>query len=274
LQTSPGFAAKYFWQQTDVARALIAAKDKAVIPSIEPYLDTTDRRNRCNAAFVLAGLGVQRGTDILIHELEDQSLEQRSGEPDFAGHATPEAMLRQRAIGDRYLAALLLGELRAKSAVPALMTATRDPDINYRAATSLGEIGDPRAIPALREMIARFPEQTIWPGYALAAFGEPEGFDVLRAALADPEWVRRREAVWALGKTGDKRAVPILLGALHDEHANVRVAVAQELGRIRDPSALPALRLSLDDNEVTQVNAPTTLAAEASKAIDEIERAP
>jgi HEAT repeat protein len=65
-----------------------------------------------------------------------------------------------------------------------------------------------------------------------------------------------------------------LLGALHDEHANVRVAVAQELGRIRDPSALPALRLSLDDNEVTQVNAPTTLAAEASKAIDEIERAP
>ena len=38
-----------------------------------------------------------------------------------------------------------------------------------------------------------------------------------------------------------------------------------------DPSALPSLRVVLADHEVTQVNAPTTLAAEAQKAIDAIE---
>jgi len=65
--------------------------------------------------------------------------------------------------------------------------------------------------------------------------------------------------------------VPILLGAIHDEHANVRVSVAQELARIGDPTALPALRAALSDDEVTQVNAPTSLAAEARKAIEQIE---
>ena len=79
-------------------------------------------------------------------------------------------------------------------------------------------------------------------------------------------------AVWGLGKTLDAAAVPLLITALRDQHPNVRVAAAQELGKIGDPSALPALRDSLGDNEVTQANAPTTLAAEARKAIDSIEQ--
>jgi HEAT repeat protein len=181
-------------------------------------------------------------------------------------------VLRQQVVSDRYFAALLLGELRSKAAVPALIAATRDPTINYRAAMSLGEIGEAIALDALREMLERFPEQRIWAGYALAALGEPRGFTELREALKDPEWVRRRDAVWGLGKTLDPAAVPILLTALHDGHVNVRVAAAQELGKIGDPSALPALRDSLADNEVTHVNAPTTLAAEARKAIDAIEQ--
>jgi hypothetical protein len=49
------------------------------------------------------------------------------------------------------------------------------------------------------------------------------------------------------------------------------VAAAQELGKIGDPSALPSLRAALADQEVTRVNAPTTVAAEARKAIDAIE---
>jgi HEAT repeat protein len=265
---------RYSWEQTDVARRLVAIGDEAAVPSIALYLDTPDRRRRCNAAFVLAGLGDERGTPILIRELEDTGFEDRAAEggPWTGPAPTPEGILRRQVISDRYFAALLLGELRAKAAVPALMAATADATINYRAAMSLGEIGDASALPALRRMLEQFPEQRIWAGYALAALGDASGFEVLESALADPEWGRRRQAVWGLGKTLDRRAVPILLGAIHDEHANVRVSVAQELARIGDPTALPALRAALSDDEVTQVNAPTSLAAEARKAIEQIEQ--
>ena len=264
---------QYFWQQTDIARRLVAIGDPAVVDSIELYLDTTDRRRRCNAAYVLAAFGDERGTQVLIGELEDTGTDKRDMREGVSRTGPPsrEADLRRQVVSDRYLAALLLGDLRSTAAVPALIAATRDSTINYQAAISLGEIGDPSALPALREMIERFPEQKTWAGYALATLGDTQGFEVLKDALSDPQWVRRREAIWALGKTLNPEAVPILLPSLRDEHANVRVAAAQELGKIGDPSALPSLRMALADHEVTQVNAPTTLAAEAQKAIDAIE---
>jgi HEAT repeat protein len=277
--------AQYVWQQTNVARALIAAKDRSVISSIEPYLETADRKRRCNAALVIAGLGDERGVDILIRELEDTNPSGRTGEEGpWAGHWTPEAAARRMAVGDRMTAASFLGELRSKTAVPALIDATRDRELDWVAATSLGEIGDRGAVKALHEMLDRpeveepgipvidHPDRRIWGGYALAALGDPRGFTELRAALQSSEWVWRRMAVWGLGKTLDPAAVPLLITALHDQEVNVRVAAAQELGKIADPSALPALRDSLSNDEVARNQGTTTLAAEARKAIDSIEQ--
>jgi len=265
--------AQYFWQQTDVARKLIATGDGRVIAAIQPYRETNDRRRRCNAAFVLAGLGDERGAVILVSELEDTAPGSRAIEPDFiAGNPSPENLAIQQVRSDRYFAALLLGELREKSAVPALVAATRDKSINYVAATSLGEIGDASAIPALREMAEAFPEERVFAGYGLAALGAPDGFDLLQdVALSDLQWVQRRHAVELLGKTADRRAVPILLRGLKDEHPNVRVSSVRSLAEIGDPAAIPALRAALGDSEVTPVNAPTTVAVEAEKAIAAIE---
>jgi HEAT repeat protein len=265
--------AEYFWQQTDIARELIATGDRSVIVAIQPYLETHDRRRRCNAAFVLAGLGDERGTVILISELEDTEPGSRILED---GPRTGPGSLASRGIGqvraDRYFAALLLGELREKDAVPALIAATRDESINYRAAISLGEIGDTGAVPALHEMTVAFPAERVFAGYGLAALGAPDGFNTLEdVALSDQQWVQRRYAVELLGKTMDRRAVPILLRALKDEHPNVRVSTVRSLAEIGDPAALPALRVALGDWEATEVNAPTTVAAEAEKAIAAIE---
>jgi HEAT repeat protein len=265
--------AKYFWQQTDIARELIAAGDRSVIVAIQPYLETNDRRRRCNAAFVLAGLGDERGTVILISELEDTEPGSRILED---GPTTGPGSLASRGIrqvrSDRYFAALLLGELREKAAVPALIAATRDKSINDRAASSLGEIGDASAIPALREMATAFPAERVFAGYGLAALGAQDGFDTLEdVTLSDRQWVQRRYAVELLGKTIDRRAVPILLRALKDEHPNVRVSTVRSLAEIGDPPAVPALTAALGDGEATQVNAPTTVAAEAEKAIAAIE---
>ena len=259
-------AAEHAWQQGEVARKLVALGDKKIVPRMEKYLDTADRRRRCNAALVLAGLGDKRGVTTIIAELQDKQpratdRKKSDGTPDVEGQ------IRE----DRYYAALLLGQLGKKEAVPALVEATTDRSINYQAAISLGEIGDRSAIPALQRMARDFPAERLWAGYALAALGESEGFDILtEAALAGPQWTDRRHAVEALGKIGNPRTVRTLTKALKDEHVNVRVSAAIALGKIGDPAALPALTEALNDTATTEVNAPTTPADEARKAIDAI----
>jgi HEAT repeat protein len=148
-------SAKYISQQKEVAQKLVALGDKTIIPEIEKHLDTQDRRRKCNAAFVLAGLGDKRGVAIIIGELEDKTtrptdMRRSDGCPYPEGQIT----------ADRYYAAFLLGELGNKQAVPALIEALKDETINYRAAISLGEIGDKSAIPALRTMVLLFSKAT------------------------------------------------------------------------------------------------------------------
>ncbi len=250
-----------------MARKLVALGDQKIIPRMEKYLAAADRQRRCNAALVLAGLGDRWGVAILIGELEDKEprpteRKRSDARPDVEGQISQ----------DRYYAALLLGQLGKKEAVPALMAATKDKSINYQAAISLGEIGDKSAIPALHQMAKEFPDERLWAGYGLAALGETEGFDILTdVALSDSRWTERRHAVEALGKIGNPKTVPTLTKALKDEHANVRVSAAMALGKIGDPSALPALTEALNDTETTPVNAPTTTANEARKAIDAIQ---
>ena len=258
--------AEYFWQQADIAREIVARGDTTIIPRIEKHLDTQDRRRRCNAGLVLAGLGDQRGLAIIIAELEDKkprptSMTRSDGKP------YPKGQIRS----DRYYAALLLGQLGDKEAVPALIEATKDATISYRAAISLGEIGDKSAIPALRTMANDFPDERLWAGYGLAALGESEGFDMLAdVVISDSHWTERRHAVEALGEIGHPCAVPTVVTALKDKHVNVRVSAARALGAIGDPGALPALIKALGDTEVTKVNAPTTVKKEARKAIEAI----
>lgn len=259
-------SAEYFWQQGDVARELVALGDAKIIPRIEKHLDTQDRRRRCNAGLVLAGLGDKRGLVIIINELKDKKprptdMIRSDGKP------YPEGQIR----ADRSYAALLLGQLGKKEAVPALIEATKDETINYRAAISLGEIGDKSAILALRQMVKDFPDERLWAGYGLAALGEREGFELLKAVvLSDSRWTERRHAVKALGKIGHPKSLPTVLKALKDTHVNVRVSAARALGAIRDPAALPALTAALKDTEATKVNAPTTVEVEARKAIEAI----
>lgn len=259
-------AAETFWQQGDVARKLIALGDTRAIARMDKFLEVTDRGRFCNAAMVAAGLGDKQRLGDLIAELEDKQprpteRKRSDGKPDFESQITQ----------DRYYAALLLGQLGKSEAVPALIAATEDPTIHYQAAISLGTIGDKRAIPALRKMVKAFPQDALWAGYGLARLGEQDGFDILsRVALSDPQWTKRRHAVDCLGNTGASNTVPTLTRALRDEHTNVRVSAAIALGKIGDQSALPALTEALKDTEKTQVNAPTTVAGEAQKAIEAI----
>jgi phycocyanobilin lyase subunit alpha len=83
---------------------------------------------------------------------------------------------------------------------------------------------------------------------------EPLAIDILIRALEDEAdrteaggYPFRRNAARALGKLGDRRAVPALIEALSCSDFYVREAAAQSLELLGDPSGIPALIALLQD---------------------------
>ncbi|WNZ26872.1 HEAT repeat domain-containing protein [Leptolyngbya sp. NK1-12] len=83
---------------------------------------------------------------------------------------------------------------------------------------------------------------------------EPLAIDILITALDDEAdrteaggYPLRRNAARALGKLGDRRAVPALIQALSCSDFYVREAAAQSLELLGDPSGIPALLALLQD---------------------------
>jgi HEAT repeat protein len=81
---------------------------------------------------------------------------------------------------------------------------------------------------------------------ALVAIGMPAREPLLRS-LANPAWVARRNAAWALGASDASEAVPALIDALKDTDAGVREQVAWALGAIGDRRAVDGLIGALKD---------------------------
>ena len=133
-----------FWRQIEVAKTIVAANDKSVLPELQPWLVHEDRHLRGNAAFVFARLGDARGFKIITAILRDNS-ERPAGEG-FGGRRWS---LREQIREDRYYAAHLLGDLKDPRAVSILVPLLTDPDVNYVVPWSLGQIGDPSAVPPL-----------------------------------------------------------------------------------------------------------------------------
>jgi HEAT repeat protein len=96
-------------------------------------------------------------------------------------------------------------------------------------------------------------------------------FEPLLAMLCDPDagWWKRRDAAWALGRLGDRRAVPHLLDALDCGTYAVEVAAGQALARIGDRSVIPALVRRLRSAEPGGATAARTLGdLRAHEAVD------
>lgn len=183
---------------------------------------------------------------------------------------------KDRAVGEH--AAGALGALQAKEGVDALIAALSRPDFRrYAAAWALGEMADPRAIPALVRALGDPDAETRkFATRALIKFG-PVASDALLAALADPSPAVRRYAVralgqiqeqravepllalegkvdmdvllWAFGRLGDLRGLPLLERETAAADWRVRLAAVQALGDIANAAAVPALKRALADPE-------------------------
>lgn len=118
---------------------------------------------------------------------------------------------------------------------------------------------------------------------------EPGVVDALINALHDEAdrtelggYPLRRNAARALGKLGDRRAVPELIQCLYSSDFYVRKAAAQSLGMLGDPSCIPALVKLLEGGvEAAQLvpgrphlAQPVEAVLEALEALEAIEAVP
>jgi len=111
---------------------------------------------------------------------------------------------------------------------------------------------DPKICGEDRHYWSRNFDQQTSPGEeaaaALVAIGTESLSSLVNAARA-PQWVARRNAVWALGALDDARGVPPALTALQDREPPVRRVAAWALGALDADVAVKALIDALDDTD-------------------------
>jgi HEAT repeat protein len=174
----------YSWQQFDVAKEIVAAKDMSVLPQLEPLLTQADRQRRGNVAFILAGLGDSRGFDVIVAILADRSESRAVHRISSNGSPSVQAQISE----DRYYAAHLLGELKDARAIPILVHLLKDPEVNYTVPWSLAQIGDRSAIqPLVGTLSDGNPSMRVLAIHALEDLHATEALPNLRALLGDNE---------------------------------------------------------------------------------------
>lgn len=140
---------------------------------------------------------------------------------------------------DRARAIALLGELRDRASVRALVAALADPAVRADAARALGEIGDPTSAPALAACLDD-PSARAAAIEAIGRVADASTVPLLARLSRDPSL--RRDVLRILGETGAPEALPHLVRALG---ARDTAAVAAEglalLGEPAVPSLIQAL---------------------------------
>ncbi|MGH9330590.1 MAG: HEAT repeat domain-containing protein [Vicinamibacterales bacterium] len=129
----------------------------------------------------------------------------------------------------------------ARTAIPALVERLAD-----------ASPVDPKVCGEDRNYWKKDYEQQTSPGEeaaaALVAIGTSSLQPLVGAARA-PQWVARRNAVWALGALDDERGVTPVLAALKDSEPPVRAIAAWALGALDAYDAVPALIEALKDSD-------------------------
>jgi hypothetical protein len=253
------------YQQCDVAHTLAKRKDSAeVVKAMLPHLAAENRCTRCNAGYVLASHGDDRGFDAVLKELTDDTPRpaqpdsiRSDGKPDVAGQI----------ISDRYYAAGMLAALKDARAVPALVKMLDAPRLDCKAAYALGAIGSRDAIEPLKAAVGQGgrPEFQVFALWALAKLGESSGTDRLLDVLHTGAAPQRARAAELLGSLKDPRILPALTAVLSDDEiVHVRRQAIYGLMLLGDPAAIPALEKAMKDE--------TPVISGATKTISDVSR--
>jgi HEAT repeat protein len=177
-----------FTRQFQVAKAIVAANDRNVLPRLEPWLRHKDRCLRGNAAYIFARLGDPRGFDLIVAILGDRSADR---EVHFVSVNPLTGLIFGRSIHmqirqDRYCAGHLLGELKDPRAIPILLPLRADPDVGPTVPWSLKQIVDSSSIPNLIGLLSHSdPGMRVLAIDALIELRATEALPRLRRLLND-----------------------------------------------------------------------------------------
>ncbi len=125
-------------------------------------------------------------------------------------------------------------------------------EVRIQAAVMLGLLKDrtPGTIEAMRDalILDRDPDVRAMVARSFLAIPAQRAVDLLvRILEADPYEAARANAAWALGESGDRKAVPVLIRALQDEDTFVRLRAVSALLKFQAREAVPALVGCLSD---------------------------
>ncbi len=149
----------------------------------------------------------------------------------------------------RYVVFSAFGEIQDETVVSDVIEALSDPleDVRKYAARALIKLG-PKAIPV---MIEKFPQaDTSVKGYLIRAFGELRNNQPEDLLLKEIDGENRLDVIWALGKLGKEKSLPILIELTKSSDYKVRLQACQALGDLNLKEGIPALRVALNDREV------------------------
>lgn len=172
-----------FWKQFEIAKQIVALRDRSVLNELSDWLSIEDRHIRGNTAFIFAALGDDRGFTVINAILTDGS-DRPVGQGIPGGNPNSRAQIH----ADRYYAAHLFGDLKDARAVPILIPLLHDSDVNYIVPWSLGEIGDHGADQALIGLLSDpSPSLRVLAIYALEKLKAKAALPRLRELQDDRE---------------------------------------------------------------------------------------
>jgi HEAT repeat protein len=246
------------------AELLGKIKDKRAVPALINALNHPEYNLRKSAAEALGEMGDKRAIKGLIHALHDTSM--RLGVRSSAGIALTNigkpavaplcrVLLRDHDDDVRTRAAMVLGDIRDKRAVPALIKAMENDisaEIRGSTARILGKMGGKRSISALIKAMEKDQSASVRinAAKALANIKDRKAVPALiKSMLNDKHLIMRDVAAKALVEIG--RPAVALLSRMLLEHKGkgARLRAVVVLGLIKDKSAVPALTKALNDKD-------------------------
>lgn len=175
-------------------------------PDVLTYLDHRDSVTSLTAARALVAIDAQRGLPEIFSRLNRPDWSESRVSALLKEVPAPELARQLKALAQPLDAAALRKLIRiADSLQP-------------------GQVDD-----LLRQANERFPEDTELRSAVCACADGPQWLGTLRAAVADPEWIVRVQAVQSLGRLGDARDRTLLAARLSDPVWWVRYRAAQAL---------------------------------------------
>ncbi len=169
---------------------------------------------------------------------------------------TVDALIKSLSERDPFVRAIgceVLGKMREKKALKQIMMLLKDPSkyVREKAAIALGQIGDKRAVPILVEVLEKDDAEEVRVTIAgvLGHLRDREAVPVLIKTLEDPSPTARMKSAISLGLIGDVNAITPLYKVLKDPHELVRKYACEALGNI-GRAAIPALLMALKDENV------------------------